>query len=92
MEQKKSEEKHGILLALNKILGISRETQIVHYVNKLIPVLVELLKTNNIELVEKGAECLGNLAEAGGSITAEVINDSLKSALFWLASDTNPRS
>jgi hypothetical protein len=92
LEQKKSEEKHGILLALNKILGISRETQIVHYVNKLIPVLVELLKTNNIELVEKGAECLGNLAEAGGSITAEVINDSLKSALFWLASDTNPRS
>jgi hypothetical protein len=26
LEQKKGEEKHGILLALNKILGISRET------------------------------------------------------------------
>ena len=50
------------------------------------------LRTNNKELVEKGAECLGNLAEAGGSITAEVIDTSLNIAIQWLYEDTNPRS
>jgi hypothetical protein len=65
-------------------LGISRETQIVHYVNKLIPVLLGQLNINNPEFVEKCAECLGNLAEAGGSITADVIDKSLNQAIAWL--------
>ena len=43
--------------------------------------LLNQLRTNNKELVEKGAECLGNLAEAGGSITAEVIDKSLNIAI-----------
>ena len=54
--------------------------------------LLDQLKTNNPELVEKGAECLGNLAEAGGSITAEVIDTTLSRAIEWLKEDTNPRS
>lgn len=92
LESSKKEEKFGIFLALNKILGISRETQIVHYVNKLIPVMLNQLTTNNPEFVEKGAECLGNLAEAGGSITADVIDKSLNTAVYWLSQDPNPRS
>lgn len=63
-----------------------------HYVNQLIPVLLNQLRINNKELVEKGAECLGNLAEAGGSITAEVIDKSLNMAISWLNEDINPRS
>ena len=54
--------------------------------------LLDQLKTNNLELVEKGAECLGNLAEAGGSITTEVNDKSLNTAINWLIEDTNPRS
>ena len=50
------------------------------------------LKINNRELVERGAECLGNLAEAGGSITAGVIDESLTDAIRWLQEDRNPRS
>jgi hypothetical protein len=50
------------------------------------------LTTNNPEFVEKGAECLGNLAEAGGSITADVIDKSLNQAVFWLREDQNPKS
>jgi hypothetical protein len=87
LESSKAEEKFGIFLALNRILGISRETQIVHYVNKLIPVLLAQLTTNNPEFVEKAAECLGNLAEAGGSITADVIDKSLNQAIMWLQKD-----
>lgn len=54
--------------------------------------LLKQLTINNRELVEKGAECLGILAEAGGSITAEVIDKSLEKAISWLREDTNPRS
>ena len=92
LDASKNEQKFGIFLALNKILHISRETQIVHYVNQLIPVLLNQLRINNRELVEKGAECLGNLAEAGGQVTAEVIDKSLNMAITWLHEDTNPRS
>ena len=60
--------------------------------NQLIPVLLNQLRINNRELVEKGAECLGNLAEAGGQVTAEVIDKSLNMAITWLHEDTNPRS
>jgi len=35
------------------------------------------MKVNNQELVEKAAECLGNLAKAGGSITAETVEKTL---------------
>ena len=48
--------------------------------------MLQQLGTNNIDL-EKGAECLGNLAEAGGSITAEVIDKSLNMAIEWLSID-----
>jgi hypothetical protein len=92
LETNRTEQKFGILIALNKILHISRETQIVHYVNQLIPVLLNQLKTNNSDLVEKGAECLGNLAQAGGSITTEVNDKSLNTAISWLLDDTNPKS
>lgn len=63
-----------------------------HYVNKLIPVLLAQLTTNSPEFVEKCAECLGNLAEAGGNITADVIEKSLNQAVVWLAADKHPKS
>ena len=50
----------------------------------MIPVLLNQLTNNNTEFVEKCAECLGNLAEAGGSITADVIDKSLNQAIAWL--------
>ena len=56
------------------------------------PVLLSQLRINNRELVEKGAECLGNLAEAGGSIKSENIDKSLNMAIQWLKEDTNARS
>mgnify|MGYP006094867295 CR=1 FL=1 len=48
--------------------------------------------TNNTDLVEKGAECLGNLAETGGPITAQANDDTLQLAIKWLSDDPNPKS
>lgn len=50
------------------------------------------MKINNNELVEKAAECLGNLAKAGGSITAEVVEKNLEQVINWLDADRNPKS
>lgn len=57
---------------------MGRETRIVHYVNKIMPMITKQMKINNNELVEKAAECLGNLAKAGGSITAEIVEKTLE--------------
>ena len=70
LQSQKKEDKLGCFTALNKILKLSRETSIIHYVNKILPVMRQQMVTNNTDLVEKGAECLGNLAEMGGAITA----------------------
>ncbi len=50
------------------------------------------MKINNQELVEKAAECLGNLAKAGGSITAENVEKTLEQAINWLSLDKNAKS
>jgi hypothetical protein len=50
------------------------------------------MKINNQDLVEKAAECLGNLAKAGGSITAETVEKTLDQAINWLESDRNNKS
>lgn len=47
---------------------------------------------NNTEFAEKAAECLGNLAKAGGSITADIVEKTLDQAISWLAQDKNPKS
>jgi hypothetical protein len=55
------------------------------YVNKLIPIVLQQLETNaNQEIVEKGAECLGNLARSGGNITVKNIDDTLERAIELL--------
>lgn len=55
------------------------------YVNKLIPDVRQQLETNNnIEIVEKGAECLGNLARSGGNMTAKNIEDTLERSIELL--------
>jgi hypothetical protein len=41
------------------------------------PMMFKQMKINNPDLVEKAAECLGNLAKAGGSITAETVEKTL---------------
>lgn len=79
-------------MAINKILTVGRETRIVHYVNKIMPMITKQMKINNTELTEKAAECLGNLAKAGGSITAEIVEQTLEQALSWLASDRSSKS
>jgi hypothetical protein len=42
------------------------------------PNMFKQMKINNPDLVEKAAECLGNLAKAGGSITAETVEKNLE--------------
>lgn len=39
---------------------------------------------NNNEIVEKAAECLGNLAKAGGSMTADLVDKKIDYAIVWL--------
>lgn len=85
LQTNRKEDKLGIYLALNKILDMPQETQIVMYVNKLIPdVRAQLEQNYNVELVEKGAECLGNLARCGGNMTAKNIEDTLEKAIELL--------
>ena len=85
LQSPNKQDKLGIFLALNKILEISHETQIIMYVNKLIPDVRQQLETNtNQETVEKGAECLGNLARSGGNITVKNIDDTLERAIELL--------
>ena len=78
------EYKLGCFLAMNKILLVGRETRIIHYVNKFIPAMLKQLTINNPELVEKAAECLGNLAKHGGSVTAENVEKAIFEAIKWL--------
>jgi len=87
MESDAKECKLGCFLAMNKILSVGRETRIVHYVNKFIPAMLKLLSTNNPDLIEKAAECLGNLAKAGGSVTAENVEKALDEAIRWLSKE-----
>lgn len=78
LSSSEKENKLGCFIAINKILTVGRETRIVHYLNKIMPMMFEQMKINNPEVVEKAAECLGNLAKAGGSITAENIEKTLE--------------
>ena len=63
------------------------------YVNKLIPDVRQQLETNtNQEIVEKGAECLGNLARSGGNITVKNIDDALDGAIELLKANNRPNN
>lgn len=44
----------------------------------------QMKKMNSNDIVEKAAECLGNLAKAGGSITAETVEKILDEVLAIL--------
>jgi hypothetical protein len=81
LDSKQPEHIYGALLAINKVSRIGRETRIVHRVKKMMPFVIEQLSRNDKELVEKAAECLGSLAEAGGKITAETVNFALETVL-----------
>ena len=91
LNSRETENKLGCFIAINKILSVGRETRIVHYVNKIMPMMMKQLKQQNTDLVEKAAECLGNLAKAGGSITADAVEKSIDQVLEWLK-DKNPKS
>ena len=54
--------------------------------------MVEQLWINNKELVEKAADCLGILAEAGGKTTAEVFDIHLVDVIKILEEDQDPKS
>ena len=84
--------KFGALLAINKVARIGRETRIVHRVRNIMPSVLAQLRSDNKELVESTADCLGVLAEAGGKITAENVDDALKTVLKFLEEDRNPKS
>jgi len=86
LQGQRKEEKYGIFSALNEILKISHETQIVSHVNKIIPDVRAQLDSNNntVEFVQKCAVCLGNLAKSGGNVTAKNIEETLQKAIDWL--------
>jgi hypothetical protein len=96
LDSKHVEEKFGALMAIDKIVTarIGRETRIIHNVKKIMPTVRDQLAINNKELVEKAADCLGILAEAGGRSTAEVqvFDGLLTEVLAWLAQDQEPKS
>jgi len=45
------------------------------------PFVLTQLLIDNKELVEKSAECLGSLAEAGGKVTAEAVDSALATVI-----------
>lgn len=81
LESRQPQHVFGALIAMNKVTRIGRETRIVHRVKKMMPYVIKLLQDNTKELVEKAAECLGCLAEAGGKITAEAVNEALETVI-----------
>lgn len=84
---KNIEEKFGALMAINKIARIGRETKIIHNVKNIIENVMEQLQINNKELVEKAADCLGILAEAGGKTMAETFEKVLEVVIQHLNHD-----
>ena len=47
---------------------------------------------NNIEIVEKGAECLGNLARSGGNLIQKNIEDTLERSIELLKQNNRPNN
>ena len=47
LQSNEKENKLGCFIAINKILTVGRETRIVHYVNKIMPMLFKQMKINN---------------------------------------------
>jgi len=92
LESKVIEEKFGALMAINKIARIGRETRIIHNVKKIMTSVENQLKINNKELVEKAADCLGILAEAGGKTTAEVFDSVLDKMIEMLQKEKDNKS
>ena len=79
-------------MAINKIARIGRETRIIHNVKKILRYVFDQLCLSNKELVEKAADCLGILAEAGGKTTAEVFDSVLTQVIDFLNNDKDPKS
>jgi len=92
LDSKNTEEKFGALMAINKIARIGRETRIIHNVKKIMGNVFAQLQSNNKELVEKAADCLGILAEAGGKTTAEVFDSVLLQVIEFLDHDKDAKS
>ena len=86
LNTEKIENKLGCLMAINKILTVSRERSIVHHIHKMMPIMFKQLKNqkNSNELLEKLAECLGNLARAGGTIVAAVVEKDIEDVINWI--------
>ena len=47
---------------------------------------------NKIEIVEKGAECLGNLARSGGNLIQKNIEDTLERSIELLKQNNRPNN
>lgn len=93
LQNPRKEDKLGIFVALNKILDLPPETQIVINVNKLIPDVRQQLEfNNNVDIVEKGAECLGNLARYGGNMIVKNIEDTLERSIELLKQNNRPNN
>jgi hypothetical protein len=52
----------------------------------------QLEMNNNIEIVEKGAECLGNLARSGGNLIQKNIEDTLERSIELLKQNNRPNN
>jgi hypothetical protein len=86
LQSDRKEFKMGTFMAINKILTIGRETRIIHYVNKIMPMMFKQLRSkySDNEFIEKVAECLGNLARAGGTYVTSVIEKTIDDVMIWI--------
>ena len=93
LESNNVEHKFGAILAINKIVKIGRQTRIVHNVKKIMEqVFKQLESPNDQALVEKAAECLGILAEAGGKNTADAVDSIPQRVIDILNKEKDPKS
>ena len=63
-----------------------------HNVKKILPNVLKLLTVNNKDLVEKVADRLGILAEAGGKTKADTTEKALNDCIRFLHEDRAPKS
>lgn len=71
-------EQNGGLMAVNKILEVGRETKILHFVSQVMPQIFKYLYNYEIDTMRRAVECLGNLAQSGGSSNAENVESHIE--------------
>jgi hypothetical protein len=80
----KKVEQAGGLLAVNKILEVGRETKVHHFVSQIMPSIFRFSYQYDLETMSKAIECIGNLAQSGGSSNSENIESHIETCFEWV--------